>query len=441
MSALPKSLPEPLNDVTAEYSLSAIKSRARAGFVVVCGESAEFDGSVCENWASSKVIWSELSSGAIAVDSRLSKLARDPVVVLDLSSLESDQILVAMNLIPAVCPVVLLCSEDAPHGEQLAYDNIVFRLINNATLGQQWAEFQSMRAYNRLRLVVIDMTTTERASEISRYLVLRSFQTVVASEREATTFVHASDGSQVLYLELSADSDKTAHYVQKLRLSHESDALGVIVEVPPLAHAARCDLLAAGVDELFEPAWSLRELELKILALSREQTRAQQIRLDAYRFPGSLAYNTDYLISAGTKLYASAQREVITMALGVMKVVFVEGENTAEISVQERNKLTQSVASYCCKNLRETDLFAQAGECEFIALVTCVGRNNISRVFGRLTAEINKLVERSSDGRLGVRMDIGVTCELGSSFKKMLERAQVALSIAEQNADNSIVVN
>lgn len=440
MAPSPESLPDHDIVVTEDYAHNVFFTTARSGLVVVTSNNASFNSSVNSKWSASLLIWRELVTGAITIDKRLTKMPKNPVVVIDTMRLDDKEVSQVLEVLPVTCPAILLHAPEEANLSHFVHQNIVAIWADDSSLGQRWSDFQNTQALNRSRKLYFDFARSEYAKAFRQNLSLYNFQIANAVVREGTSFIPVKDGTQILLIELNTKHSNTIEYLKKLRLSHETDALGIIVFADSIDDNLRCELLAAGADDLHNSNRSINELRLRLYSLARHQTRSQQIRHNAYRFPGSIAYNAEFLINTGTKLYASAQREVITMALGVIRLVFVDLENSSNLTAMERNELIQRVAEFCARNLRETDLFAQAGEREFIALVTCVGKNNISSIFNRLSQEVGSLVERHSEGRVQVRMEIGVTCELGSSFNNMLERAHLALTAAEKSEHVSLVV-
>ncbi|CAK0782358.1 two-component system, cell cycle response regulator [Gammaproteobacteria bacterium] len=163
-----------------------------------------------------------------------------------------------------------------------------------------------------------------------------------------------------------------------------------------------------------------------------------QVEESAYRDYLTKLHNRRYLFDAGERLFASACRNQVSLAIAMLDIDFFKRINdTHGHAVGDRALI--HVAQLLMRSLRKTDILARLGGEEFCVLT--VNTQDPSTLFDRIRAELAAMeIPLIENQVLRMTISIGVNLNLGATLDQTISRADQALYEAKHTGRNRVVV-
>ncbi len=312
-------------------------------------------------------------------------------------------------------------------------------------------------ANRHIKSLVVDDSDANRES-IAKLLKVHRYNVFEAKDGlEALKILQTHPDIKLLITDYHMPNVNGFELTQRIRQTHSKDQLAIIgLSGTTGSHTLSARFIKYGANDFINRPFIIEEFYCRITQNIEIVEQIQTIKESSNRDYLTGIFNRKYFFEAGTKLFATARRKQLPIAVAMIDIDHFKRIND-DYGHAAGDTALQVVADTLNSRFRESDIVARFGGEEFCILLTGAEREDLRTLLEKLRSDIEKMSIPVNSDSIKLTISIGVTLAgpapsvrdfsaggtvneaISSEIDELITRADSALYQAKNTGRNRVV--
>lgn len=226
--------------------------------------------------------------------------------------------------------------------------------------------------------------------------------------------------------------------IQEVRKNHSMNKLSVIGISASHESGLSVDFLKNGANDFITKPFMSEEILSRVISNLEMLHYIKLAEEAAVKDFLTGLYNRKYLFEAGSKLYANAKRESLSIVVAMIDIDYFKKIND-RYGHTAGDKALKMLGELLDKEFRDSDIVSRYGGEEFCIILTNTEIKFAVEVMQRICSKVEAMIIEMQNISFRMTLSVGLSNNMGSSFDQMISFADEKLYKAKNEGRNRVV--